>query len=60
MKIALDNYMGRISDTEWSMDKEYFEYSCAQVYVENLDYPDCSEIGTIGIKCTDKGIIRTF
>ena len=24
------------------------------------DYPDCSEIGTIGIKCTYKGIIRTF
>ena len=47
-------------EDEWSMDKEYFEYSCAQVYVENLDYPDCSEIGTIGIKCTDKGIIRTF
>ena len=52
-------FVGKYED-EWSMDKEYFEYSCAQVYVENLDYPDCSEIGTIGIKCTDKGIIRTF
>lgn len=52
-------FVGKYED-EWSMDKEYFEYSCAQVYVENLDYPDCSEIGTISIKCTDKGIIRTF
>lgn len=52
-------FVGKYED-EWSMDKEYFEYSCAQVYVENLDYPDCSEIDTIGIKCTDKGIIRTF
>lgn len=52
-------FVGKYED-EWSMDKEYFEYSCAQVYVENLDYPDCSEIGTIGFKCTDKGIIRTF
>lgn len=52
-------FVGKYED-EWSMDKEYFEYSCAQVYVENLDYPDCSEIGTIGIKCTYKGIIRTF
>lgn len=52
-------FVGKYED-EWSMDKEYFEYSCAQVYVENLDYPDCSEIGTIGIKCIDKGIIRTF
>lgn len=52
-------FVGKYED-EWSMDKEYFEYSCAQVYVENLDYPDCSEIGTIGIKCTDKGFIRTF
>ena len=52
-------FVGKYED-EWSMDKEYFDSSCAQVYVENLDYPDCSEIGTIGIKCTDKGIIRTF
>lgn len=42
------------------MDEENFKKSYTQVYVENLDYPDCSEIGIIGIECTDKGIIRTF
>lgn len=52
-------FVGKYED-EWFMDKENFECSRAQVYAENLDYPDCSEIGTIGIKCTDKGIIRTF
>ena len=42
------------------MDEENFKKSYTQVYVENLDYPDCSEIGTIGIECTENGIIRTY
>lgn len=42
------------------MDEENFKKSYTQVYVENLDYPDCSEIGIIGIECTENGIIRTY
>ena len=51
--------VGKYED-EWFMDEENFKKSYTQVYVENLDYPDCSEIGTIGIECTENGIIRTY
>lgn len=39
-------FVGKYED-EWFMDEENFKKSYTQVYVENLDYPDCSEIGTI-------------
>jgi len=52
-------FVGKYED-EWFMDEENFKKSYTQVYVENLDYPDCSEIGTIGIECTENGIIRTY
>lgn len=48
-------FVGKYED-EWFMDEENFKKSYTQVYVENLDYPDCSEIGTIGIECTENGI----
>ena len=46
--LAVIAHLGARKETRWHS------------FAENLDYPDCSEIGTIGIKCTDKGIIRTF
>lgn len=45
---------------EWKMDMEDLEEGQALAYVVNMDMPDCSEFGTIGIKPSVGGLIRTW
>ena len=45
---------------EWKMDMEDLEGGQALAYVVNMDMPDCSEFGTIGIKPSVGGLIRTW
>ena len=40
---------------EWNMDMEDLEGNLALAYVVNYDFPDCSEMGTIGWKLTIAG-----
>lgn len=44
---------------EWEMDREDILDGRAFVYVVNKDMPDCSEFGTIGIRPSFGGVIRT-
>lgn len=50
-----------VSDTEeeWEMDREDLQDGYAFVYVVNLDDPDCSEFGTIGVRPINGGVVRT-
>ena len=45
---------------EWKMDMEDLGEGQALAYVVNMDMPDCSEFGTIGIKPSVGGLIRTW
>lgn len=45
---------------EWEMDREDIKDNSCFVYVINLDYPDCSEFGSIGVKEAAGGLIRTW
>lgn len=45
---------------EWKMDMEDLGAGQALAYVVNMDMPDCSEFGTIGIKPSVGGLIRTW
>lgn len=44
---------------EWEMDRADILDGRAFVYVVNKDMPDCSEFGTIGIRPSFGGVIRT-
>ncbi len=45
---------------EWAMDVEDLGEGQTLAYVVNVDAPDCSEFGTIGIKPSIGGIARTW
>lgn len=45
---------------EWKMDMEDLSDGQALAYVLNKTMPDCSEFGTIGIKPSVGGLIRTW
>ena len=45
---------------EWEMDMEDLGEGQALAYVVNMDMPDCSEFGTIGIKPSVGGLVRTW
>lgn len=45
---------------EWKMDMEDLGAGQALAYVVNMDMPDCSEFGTIGIEPSVGGLIRTW
>lgn len=51
-------YVSKYAD-EWSMDVEDLREGYPLAYVLNLDCPDFSEYGTIGIKKAVGGILRT-
>lgn len=42
------------------MDMEDLREGQALAYVVNMDMPDCSEFGTVGIKPSVGGLIRTW
>ena len=44
---------------EWEMDRADIQEERVFVYVVNKDMPDCSEFGTIGIRPSFGGVIRT-
>ena len=46
-------------EDEWERDRDELMQGYAFAWVINLDYPEFSEFGTIGIKCSGGGIIRT-
>lgn len=48
------------SEEEWDMDMEDIANGQALAYVVNVDYPDCSEFGTIGVKPSFGGLMRTW
>lgn len=45
-------------EEEWDMDRNDINEGYPFVYVMNLDNPDCSEYGSIGIKKVAGGILR--
>lgn len=47
-------------DEEWEEDYEDLENGSALVYVINVYMPDCSELGTIGVKPMNGGVVRTW
>lgn len=47
-------------EEEWEQDREDIEEGMALAYVYNADMPDCSEFGTIGIKPSIGGVVRTW
>lgn len=51
-------YVSKHTD-EWEMDRADIQEGRAFVYVVNKDMPDCSEFGTIGIRPSFGGVIRT-
>lgn len=46
-------------DEEWELDREDLEGRVPLAYVANLDAPDCSELGSIGIAPANGGLVRT-
>ena len=46
-------------DEEWELDREDLEERVPLAYVANLDAPDCSELGSIGIAPANGGLVRT-
>lgn len=58
----LESYL-YVSDykEEWEYDRDDIEAGQQVVYVENLDAPQCSELGSIGIKRTiAAGLVRVW
>ena len=47
-------------DEEWEMDRDDLKEGQALAYVMNLSMPDCSEFGTIGVKESVGGLMRTW
>ncbi len=45
---------------EWGYDNEDIKDNIAVAYVLNLDAPECSEFGSIGIKPRIGGLVRTY
>ena len=45
---------------EWQMDMDDLDEGQACVYVANVDAPDCSEFGTIGIRPSVGGVARIW
>ena len=45
---------------EWKMDMDDLGAGQALAYVINMNMPDCSEFGTIGIEPSVDGLIRTW
>ncbi len=45
---------------EWEMDSNDLGDNTALAYVVNMNMPDCSEFGTIGIKPMNGGVVRTW
>lgn len=47
-------------EEEWEMDNEELKNGYAFCYADNLNYPDCSEFGSIGFQRTiAHGLLRT-
>lgn len=46
-------------EEEWELDREDLEGRVPLAYVANLDAPDCSELGSIGIAPANGGLVRT-
>ncbi len=44
---------------EWEMDRQDIKEGYPIAWVENLDYPDCSELGSIGVRPMFGGLVRT-
>lgn len=44
---------------EWSYDRRDIHEGCPLAYVENMTYPDCSEFGSVGVRPTNGGVVRT-
>lgn len=47
-------------EEEWEMDMEDLKNGSALAYVINKDMPDCSELGSIGVKPMFGGVVRTW
>lgn len=47
-------------ETEWALDRKALAQAETCAYVMNLDDPDCSEFGWIGIKPAMGGVVRTW
>lgn len=47
-------------EDEWGMDREAIAEGFSYAYVENLDDPFLSEIGSIGIEPVFGGVVRTY
>ena len=45
---------------EWELQRDDLNQNMALAYVINLDYPELSEFGTIGLRHFNGGIIRIF
>ena len=45
---------------EWASDRNALAKAQACAYVMNLDDPDCSEFGWIGVKPSMGGVVRTW
>lgn len=46
-------------EEEWELDREDLDGRISLAYVANLDAPDCSELGSIGIAPANGGLVRT-
>ena len=46
-------------EEEWELDREDLDGRVPLAYVANLDAPDCSELGSIGIAPANGGLVRT-
>lgn len=44
--------------SEWQSDRYDLEDGCALAYVKNINAPECSEFGTVGIRPNIGGLIR--
>lgn len=47
-------------EEDWRMDREELEAGRTMAYVFNLDVPEYSEYGTIGVENQFGGLVRTF
>ncbi len=58
-KMEMENYL-YVSDSvsEWKEDREILKEGLTYSYVNNLTYPEFSELGEIGIAPRDGGLIR--
>lgn len=58
-RMEMENYL-YVSDSvsEWKEDREILKEGFAYCYVNNLTYPEFSELGEIGVAPRDGGLIR--